>query len=65
MEDLDPLLRKAIKVLLLQLAARCENPSRDLEIILSDVISELYVEAQEALKDKRSHLRVVAAGGTD
>ncbi|HLE01724.1 MAG TPA: hypothetical protein VJB59_15790 [Bdellovibrionota bacterium] len=59
MNEIDPLLRKAIKMLLLQLAARTENPAHHLDHVLREVIQELYVESKNALEEKKSHLRLV------
>ena len=64
MDELDPLLRKAIKVLLLQLASKSETPSLHLENILSEVIQELYEETQAALDEKKHRLRLVVGAGT-
>ncbi|MGZ6371427.1 MAG: hypothetical protein ACXWPM_11790 [Bdellovibrionota bacterium] len=54
-------MKKHLKALLLQLAMKCDNPGRELQIILAEVINDLHRDVQEQLKKKR-HLRVI---GTD
>lgn len=58
MEPGDDLIRRQLKILLLELAARSENPSTDLKELVEEVISELFDEVEEALRKKR-HLKIV------
>jgi|GEM_PF-901441 hypothetical protein len=51
-------LKDCLKVLLLHLAAKCENPSYVLHSLLKEVIDELHTEVKDALKEK-SHLKLV------
>ena len=51
-------LKDCLKVLLLHLAAKCDNPSFVLSTLLREVIEELHEEVKEALGEK-SHLRLV------
>ena len=51
-------LKDCLKVLLLHLASKCENPSYVLHSLLKEVIDELHAEVKDALKEK-SHLRLV------
>jgi hypothetical protein len=53
------LLRRNLKMLLFELAARSETPGADLEHLLQDVISELYLEAKQALQERKSHLKLI------
>jgi hypothetical protein len=58
------LLKKNLKLLLYRLAAESSSPSRELESILQESISELYKDAQAALAERekaKSHLRLVGA----
>ncbi len=48
-ESTRTLLKKNLKILLYSLAAESETPSRELEEILQDVITELYRDAKTAL----------------
>ena len=57
-DDHKELVRRHLKVLLLHLAAKSENPSQELEALLHDVINELHQEVKEALEAK-THLRLV------
>jgi hypothetical protein len=57
-DDHKDMVRRHLKVLLLHLAARSENPSTELENLLHDVINELHKEVKEALEAK-THLRLV------
>ncbi len=57
-DDHKDLVRRHLKVLLLHLAARSDNPSRDLEYLLHDVIDELHKEVKDALEAK-TRLRLV------
>lgn len=57
-DDHKEMVRRHLKVLLLHLAAKSENPSHELETLLHDVIDELHREVKEALEAK-SHLRLV------
>lgn len=52
------LVRNHLKVLLLHLAARSENPGLELQALLREVIEELHAEVKSSLKAK-CHLRVV------
>jgi hypothetical protein len=61
-DDHKELVRRHLKVLLLHLAARSENPSFELEALLHDVINELHREVKDALEAKK-HLRLVAGPG--
>lgn len=57
-DDHKELVRRHLKVLLLHLAAKSENPSHELEELLHDVINELHSEVKAALEAKK-HLRLV------
>jgi hypothetical protein len=57
-DDHKDLVRRHLKVLLLHLAAKSDNPSVELEALLHDVINELHREVKEALEAK-THLRLV------
>ncbi len=57
-DDHKDLVRRHLKVLLLHLAAKSENPSQELEALLHDVINELHGEVKAALEAK-SHLRLI------
>jgi hypothetical protein len=57
-DDHKDLVRRHLKVLLLHLAAKSDNPSQELEALLHDVINELHKEVKEALEAK-THLRLV------
>jgi hypothetical protein len=59
-DDHKELVRRHLKVLLLHLAAKSENPSHELEALLHDVINELHQEVKEALEAK-THLRLVTS----
>jgi len=59
-DNVDPLLRKALKLLLLQLAAKYDKPSVHLEAILSEVILEIYNESKAQLDERKSRLRLVS-----
>ena len=52
------LVRNHLKVLLLHLAARSENPGLELQALLREVIEELHAEVKASLRTK-SHLKVV------
>lgn len=58
------MVRRHLKVLLLHLAARSENPSSELESLLHDVINELHKEVKEALEAK-THLKLVVGASSD
>ncbi|HAR43637.1 MAG TPA: hypothetical protein DCS07_13570 [Bdellovibrionales bacterium] len=58
-DHVDPLLRKALKLLLLQLAAKYDKPSVHLDAILTEVIQELYDESKAQLDEKKNRLRLV------
>lgn len=58
-DDHKDLVRRHLKVLLLHLAAKSDNPSQELEALLHDVINELHTEVKEALEAK-SHLRLIS-----
>ena len=58
MEDTRDLLRKNLKILLLDLAASSERPSVELQDILHEVINELHDEVKKALRS-RAPLRLV------
>ena len=62
-DDHKEMVRRHLKVLLLHLAARSENPSEDLENLLHDVINELHQEVKDALEAK-THLRLVSVSDT-
>jgi hypothetical protein len=51
-------LKDCLKVLLLHLAAKYDNPSFVLSALLKEVIEELHTEVKEALGEK-AHLRLV------
>jgi hypothetical protein len=53
--------RSHLKVLLLHLAAKSENPSYDLQVLLREVLDELHLEVKEALS-KKPHLQLIALG---
>jgi hypothetical protein len=57
-DDHKEMVRRHLKVLLLHLAAKSDNPSQELECLLHDVINELHKEVKEALEAK-THLRLV------
>jgi hypothetical protein len=57
-DDHKDLVRRHLKVLLLHLAAKSDNPSVELEALLHDVINELHREVKDALEAK-NHLRLV------
>ena len=57
-DDHKELVRRHLKVLLLHLAAKSDNPSVELEALLHDVINELHQEVKDALEAK-THLRLV------
>jgi hypothetical protein len=61
-DDHKELVRRHLKVLLLHLAAKSENPSFELETLLHDVINELHREVKDALEAKK-HLRLVTGPG--
>ncbi len=46
------LLRKNLKILLLDLASRSDRPSLELQAILQDVINELHDDVKRALRAK-------------
>lgn len=52
------LVRDHLKVLLLHLAAKSDNPGFELQLLLREVIEELHAEVKSSLKSK-NHLRVV------
>jgi len=58
--DYQDMVRRHLKVLLLHLAAKSDNPSVELEALLHDVINELHKEVKDALEAK-THLRLVVA----
>jgi hypothetical protein len=60
MDDTRDLLRKNLKVLLLDLASSSERPSVELQAILHEVINELHDEVKKALRTKNT-LRLVPA----
>ncbi len=60
------LLKKNLKILLYRLAAESESPSKELEGILQECMTELYEDAKMALSQhedelakKRRHLRLL------
>jgi len=59
-----PSIRAHLKTLLYHWAAKSENPGRDLQVIVHELIAELHVEVQEAIKAKR-HLRSVGDSSSD
>lgn len=61
--DTQDLLKRHLKAVLFQLAAKSDNPSYDLQIILREVLEELHQEVQETLK-KKPHLTLVASSDT-
>lgn len=63
-QDHKEMVRRHLKVLLLHLAARSENPSSELESLLHDVINELHKEVKEALEAK-THLKLVVGASSD
>jgi hypothetical protein len=63
-DDHKELVRRHLKVLLLHLAARSENPSFELESLLHDVINELHQEVKDALEAK-THLRLVTGASSE
>jgi hypothetical protein len=58
MEDTQELLRRTLKVLLLQLAAKSPDPSGELRQMIADVINELHDDVRSAIRE-RSSLRLV------
>lgn len=61
-DDHKDLVRRHLKVLLLHLAAKSDNPSVELEALLHDVINELHREVKDALEAK-TRLRLVMPQG--
>jgi hypothetical protein len=59
LEKAHALLRSHLKVLLLHLAAKSENPGYDLQVMLREVLDELHLEVKEALTKKPQHLRLM------
>jgi hypothetical protein len=56
MDSRHDLVRLQLKLLLLDLASKCEHPGRELHELVEQVVDELHGEVQRALKPK---LRVV------
>ncbi len=52
------LVRNQLKVLLLHLAAKSDNPGIELQVLLREVIEELHSEVKSTLKKNR-HLNLV------
>lgn len=50
--------RQHLKVLLLHLAAKSENPSGDLQVLLEEVIDELHSEVEGRI-EKKPKLKLV------
>ncbi len=66
------LLKKNLKILLYRLAAESESPSKELEMILQECMTELYQDAKMALSrhedelaKKRRHLRLLPSTPLD
>ncbi|MCM2277174.1 MAG: hypothetical protein NDJ89_03795 [Oligoflexia bacterium] len=57
-EFTDEKIRSFLKILLLHLAARSDAPSRDLQLLLRQVLDELRDEVGSALRP-RNHLKLV------
>jgi hypothetical protein len=63
-DDQDETIRKNLKMLLLHLAAKYENPGQELHGLLQEVIGELHDEVEKALQT-RSRLRLVSGASKD
>ena len=61
MENPKEVVRQHLKVLLLHLAAKSDNPSGDLQELLEDVIDELHSEVESRL-ERRPSLKLVQPG---
>ncbi len=59
MDDTQQLLRRTLKALLFQLAAKSTDPSGELRQMIAEVINELHDEVRGAIRE-RSPLRLVA-----
>jgi hypothetical protein len=57
----DAAVRSHLKVLLLHLAAKSDNPSYELQMLLREVLDELHQEVKDALS-KKPNLRLIALG---
>ena len=58
MDETQQLLRRTLKVLLLQLAAKSPDPSGELRQMIAEVINELHDDVRSAIRE-RSPLRLV------
>ena len=58
MEDSKDEIKLQLKALLLHLAAESNQPGADLQNLVCEVVEELYLETEQALRD-RSHLRLL------
>ena len=64
MDETQQLLRRTLKVLLLQLAAKSPDPSGELRQMIAEVINELHDDVRTAIRERtQSSLRLV--GGTN
>jgi hypothetical protein len=58
MENTEDLLKSNLKLLLLELAARSDHPSQELQSVVHEVIHELREDVRKAIQSKR-RLRLV------
>jgi hypothetical protein len=61
MDETQQLLRRTLKVLLLQLAAKSPDPSGELRQMIAEVINELHDDVRSAIRERSaSSLRLVS-----